>query len=1156
MTPHPLFAAFFGGWETMIFILVGFVLPLTMVAVICGIIYLLLRRRQPPPPNPPVVPTPSAPAQTAQAPQSNCPHCGKPVPPTALGGICPECMLKAGLATQTEGPRTSGPHGTKVVHPPPSTAEIAALFPQLEILECLGRGGMGVVYKARQPRLNRFVALKILAREKEQDAQFAGRFTREAQALARLNHPNIVTVHDFGEAGGHCYLVMEFVDGLNLRQLLQTGKMKPDQALTIVPKICEALQYAHEQGIVHRDIKPENILLDKSGRVKIADFGIAKMMGDEPGQQTLTGAKDAVGTPHYMAPEQIEKPLTVDHRADIYSLGVVFYEMLTGELPLGKFQPPSAKVQIDVRLDEVVLHALEKEPGRRYQHVSQVKTAVETIATTPAGAGSAEPITAAQIEAARNQLKIPARGLVAAGALQLLFSLGLLIFAMPAIAHEGGDPAGYAAVGFGAALLSIAGVIVLLGAARMMKLRNYPFSIVAGIDAAVTGPGAILGLPFGIWALILLFRREVRAAFEANQQDRNPEYRRPARFGSAWKFAAFIFVLILSYELTRTVFSHLIAGHFHPIKSDYIGQTWFPGDDLIEITSVERTENQMTVRGHYHLVSHNQALLALYITTTNNIAVPVGLKEQMQISKGRGDFELIHPYLVPGLPHVSMYADGHPFASIYFGTMAEALEESKAGWITNTTPAAQFSERFDVVIRRERNAPASTLQFRLVLPKDSTEPADDLPAVSGRERFQLARQVLLDDTAIAQAGVDFDPFGRRMIEIRFTDTGARKFEAITAANIGRQLAIVFRGRVLSAPVIQSVIPGGECQVNGSMDASEIDQIVDCLNRTTTPTSEAWNFSPVQERMLPFNPQPNALFGWLDLDSGRVLTNSTLDWQSRSSYDWIRAHGLDVVTTPSAKHFPTLLGIDMIIAPAPTNGWDMVTPADVIHDWPLLQAEPQQQKVFSAIPGQTDTFIFQTREGGKGVLQIPGFAGDSRGVKVRYKLVRPAAPGTTIDPTTGLPLPAAVTNTSIDPTTGLPMSPGETGTIDPVTGLPVTPAVPKAATNAVVIAGKWLALIDRGNYSESWKEASAIVQGAVTETAWENATTTFRKPLGNLVSREVKSAQLMTELPGAPDGQYVVMQFATSFANKKTTIETVTFMREKDGQWKSAGYFIK
>src|SRR5262249_20941715 len=139
--------------------------------------------------------------------------------------------------------------------------------------------------------------------------------------------------------------------------------------------------------VVHRDIKPENILLDKKGRVKIADFGIAKILGREPGM-TMTPTENAIGTPHYMSPEQLEKPQTVDHRADIFSLGVVLYEMLTGELPLGRFAPPSRKVEVDVRLDEVVLHALEKEPERRYQQVSQVKTDLETIAVTPANRAS------------------------------------------------------------------------------------------------------------------------------------------------------------------------------------------------------------------------------------------------------------------------------------------------------------------------------------------------------------------------------------------------------------------------------------------------------------------------------------------------------------------------------------------------------------------------------------------------------------------------------------------------------------------------------------------------------------------------------------------------------------------------------------------------
>ncbi len=327
-----------------------------------------------------------------------CPFCGKAVQTTALQGICPECMLKAGLIETGE----VGPDGTVVVkapsQPAPKVEEIAPLFPQLEILECLGRGGMGAVYKARQPKLDRFVALKILTRRQANgitDTEFAARFQQEARALARLNHPDIVAVYDFGEAGGFHYLLMEYVDGLTLRQLLQTRTISPEEALAIVPKICEALQFAHERGIVHRDIKPENILLDKQGRVKIADFGIAKILGATTAGASLTGAKDVIGTPHYMAPEQIEKPTKVDHRADIYSLGVVFYEMLTGELPLGKFQSPSKKVQVDVRLDEVVLHALEKEPERRYQHASEVKSDVESIAASPtsdttrAGSGNA-----------------------------------------------------------------------------------------------------------------------------------------------------------------------------------------------------------------------------------------------------------------------------------------------------------------------------------------------------------------------------------------------------------------------------------------------------------------------------------------------------------------------------------------------------------------------------------------------------------------------------------------------------------------------------------------------------------------------------------------------------------------------------------------------
>jgi predicted Ser/Thr protein kinase len=296
-----------------------------------------------------------------------CPDCGTALPADSPQSLCPACLLRQALASRTV---VNGDARSSA--PPPTPEEIADKFPQFEILECLGRGGMGVVYKARQKSLNRLVAIKILAPDREHEPRFAERFAREAELLARLNHPHIVTIHDFGETGGLFYLVMEFVDGVNLRDLLRDGKLEPKQALAIVPPICEALQYAHDKGIVHRDIKPENLLLDREGRIKIADFGIAALMGAD-GENS--------GTPPYMAPEQGGDRTGIDHRADLYALGVVLYEMLTGERPGKDLIAPSRKVQIDVRLDEMVLRALEKQPERRYQTAGEFRTVVETLQT-------------------------------------------------------------------------------------------------------------------------------------------------------------------------------------------------------------------------------------------------------------------------------------------------------------------------------------------------------------------------------------------------------------------------------------------------------------------------------------------------------------------------------------------------------------------------------------------------------------------------------------------------------------------------------------------------------------------------------------------------------------------------------------------------------
>jgi serine/threonine protein kinase len=223
------------------------------------------------------------------------------------------------------------------------------------------------------------VALKILPAEAARDPSWPERFAREARALARLGHPNIVAVYDSGERDGVYFFAMEYVDGTSLRQVIQARSATPREALSMVAQVCDALQYAHEEGVVHRDIKPENILVDKRGRVKIADFGLAKLVHGDKADLTLTGSGQTMGTPHYMAPEQWEKPHTVDHRADIYSLGVVFYELLTGELPLGRFPPPSSKIEVDVRLDQVVLKTLAKAPELRYQQASQIKTDVEGV---------------------------------------------------------------------------------------------------------------------------------------------------------------------------------------------------------------------------------------------------------------------------------------------------------------------------------------------------------------------------------------------------------------------------------------------------------------------------------------------------------------------------------------------------------------------------------------------------------------------------------------------------------------------------------------------------------------------------------------------------------------------------------------------------------
>jgi serine/threonine protein kinase len=1328
---------------------------------------------------------------------NSCPKCGAALPLAATIGLCPRCLMAEAMApTQAEAEPSAA-------QPPLAPEQIAPHFPHLEILECLGRGGMGVVYKARQKTLNRFVALKLLAPERVGDAKFAERFTHEAQALAALNHPNIVTIHDFGQAGGFYFLLMEFVDGLNLRQLLRMRKFTPEEALAIVPPLCDALQFAHDRGIVHRDIKPENLLLDKAGRVKVADFGIAKMLGTANGSESVApenATQSTVGTPGYSAPEQKTDPRRVDSRADIYSLGVVFYEMLTGELPGKRIEPPSRKVHIDVRLDEVVLRALEQKPELRYQQVSEVKTMVETIAGGSAPRSlSGKPhrywkwfgvtvlsvsailfvtvlvvwiipglikerksavVQRQQQEAARTfgpiipftppsnpefgpivELTVPIHdqgysdsidfdsGKIVATpemATPWEWSTAFLPTGVMIIPQTGanpllvagtgtsicGEPAGRSSqywdgsgalanvmaqqsldIKIGESILTHSdgdlpqlfvfqtprgkrGILQIAGFTdhpRSVKVRyklvqnstvntsvsqNATFVVAASSGAGPLSyqwqyngtniPGnSAQNLAFGpVLERSLLFNTNGATdavGLESNQIVNFPRLTGPVPacidfMDDAESNAIFVkggwgarimpvkpqdadnltaaanvdrvagetnlmgMILIKRADLPANCLfrtSHGLVGRMAILSSgngvilryqfvtEFSTNASFPteedaqtsppnGSDPISPEAVKlfnqsreifvsmgaiihsqtksatvaraRLEMQLgEIQRKIHLLTKGTAFEGVVWNAVKTARQMQQLdankdrekwtqfqaeeeaaqfnQERLMAEAGAADFirpgaaqlpfgpwiaaTLWHPSsgrdccidFDPGLgltppPDVlaAMPARAKPGADI-FAAMPEELAwlalpsaaaktNVVAGWIEkygvdavelaphrlimfcagnsfpinapalqrdweqqitpawliwklyftdkeqqahgrppNTSDAMTFpldsmSATNSLAIFRTRagrmgilqitgstDSPpgvkfryklvqdyaeaAATIHFRIVAPEDWLDTVDVLPSADrtkGQQQFRVLPKSLLDGSAVAQAGIDFQPDGRRSISMQFTAAGARQFEEITADNIGRQLAIVYRGTVLSAPVIRSKIPGGQAIIDGNMSPRVIHSVVDCLNRTSVPTDDTWTFSAPRERVLLGASPTNSLRDWLDLDSGIIARNESREWETRAGHDWITNTGFDMVAAVSSHQIPVLTGFDIVNVPLPVNSWDSVTPADVVQSWALQQTEPKQTCTISGSPGKPDTFLFQTREGGKGILQIMGVTEDGRSVKIRYKLV--------------------------------------------------------------------------------------------------------------------------------------------------------------------------
>jgi serine/threonine protein kinase len=589
------------------------------------------------------------------------------------------------------------------------------------------------------------------------------------------------------------YFIMEFVDGVNLRQLQKAGRLSPREALQIVPQICDALQYAHDEGVVHRDIKPENVLVDRKGRVKIADFGLAKIMRGRAGsplpfddsEETgapgtarpttpthLTEVGQVMGTPHYMAPEQIEHPQDVDHRADIYSLGVVFYEMLTGELPLGKFQPPSRKVQVDVRLDEVVLHALEKQPERRYQQASQLSTDVQGITAAPTGA--IEP-TSSGLRA----WKIAAAVILALVAVN--FAVVVVAF-RPALSK----PRPTFEKGKAASVESTSKAGDMLEKEVTIDLKNVP------LEAALTQLNKIAGVKI-----------VAGKPLPALKQRLNVPLRR-VKLGDLFSY------LSENYDLEFQVRSNLVLVIEGKAQEKAAEETRFyrlhnSGNDLATaLASLERAITNL-FKGSYNMIDHNR-----------NLVVARGTPEQLGVME-----TILREW--GAAPHT----------------------EWESPVLSNSPVAASPPPRL-VASQSSAAASPALFQFRWVAADGDTHaPADEFVSTDGHGRqtqLRVLKDILMDGSAVASAGLPVSRSGETEILVALTTDGGRKFARLTAANIGRQLAIIWRGRILSAPVIRSAITSGELPISGNLTDAESEELLEALNHrepsATPPNSNS------------------------------------------------------------------------------------------------------------------------------------------------------------------------------------------------------------------------------------------------------------------------------------------------------------------------------
>ena len=890
-----------------------------------------------------------------------CASCGKPLAPDAPLGLCPECLIKGGFPSGADSGSDSGGEARAAFVPPP-VEELARFFPQLEILELIGQGGMGAVYKARQKELDRLVALKILPPGIGDDPAFAERFTREARALARLNHPGIVTLHDFGQADGLLYLLMEFVDGVNLRQLLAGQRVAPREALAIVPQICDALQFAHDQGIVHRDIKPENILLDRRGRVKIADFGIGQDVGMEPPYPEPPPARGCLPA-HSPSPARSWARRTTWRPEQI---GKARRRWITGRTSIRwascstrcspascrwqSFEPPSQKVQVDVRLDEVVLRALEKEPERRYQQASQVKTAVETIAATSPDGSRRKETETGRVEKEQSRLtsaattsqrfsraaivgacwpffsilatiylyrtthfgyfpsflppSLPPWWLMIIYFLGITAPLGTTILGWIAVAQirfSEGRRYGLGLAVFDGLLFPLLVLDVFLFAA---PLNLIPSSFENQIHNALVVLLIVVAGLLDFWIV-----RRVWCAVNQTKADASPA--KPDRFGRRLVLA----LILVPLGLFVAVVLYLFAEK-EPASRMEIHYRVFEVESAVADSLVPVTERQTGATGNWQMANISPA------TLNSLLSARVRNKHVMA--------DRVRP--VPTTGASKTYVNTHKPG------VAQPVQKVITGW---RVVADNFAQLLKNEVTKDTVQVSGTGFFgvrrtdgrlRLMLEYTLTHKIGDRPAVDVNVAFE-------GDAPATGALAFLVPFARN-------DDTTGYF-------------------ILSVEVREP----GASPANPPFDRTDI------ARHSTNGLSYA--YGPVIERVV-----TNAI----DLDTGALVTiatdtNADFDVEIANTIRGAEVKGVDAWVQDSA-----LLGLGLTIAPLSEKAWEDATPIQIrrallvaaTNESPVVQMEMRD--------GHPGTYAFKTREGGRGILQVSALPESNWGVKIRYKLV--------------------------------------------------------------------------------------------------------------------------------------------------------------------------